>query len=406
MSDQAQLGIANYRKDSYIIVEGQQKSDCFFIIQRGKVRISREVTVEGDSEEVLVPGDFFGVVSAMSSLSQIESALALTDVALISVRPQQYAPLIQKNSPVAIKILMQLSSRLRFLDGALTSLSLKSGKKIEDDGPPILFDVGEFYYRHKQYKQAFYAYSKYLRYCPGEKNFASAASRVKELEDRVGDVKTDYGKGELNRTYQKGDMLFAEGELGDEFFVLQSGSVKISKIIDKKEVLLTTLTAGDIFGEMALLEGKPRAASALAGENCAVMAVNKANFELMIKNQPQLITRLTTLLANRIWFTFKQLEVTLMTNPLGKMYGALLIQLEKDRIDHKSAESHVFNARWGDLVKMLGLSEKEGFILMGELHKDKNINVREDRVHVASIKKLVKQADIYREIDARKKARQ
>ena len=405
MSDQNQLAIVNYRKDSYIMVEGQQKSECFFIIQQGKVRISRSVTVEGDEEETLVPGDFFGVASSMSSMSQIETAFALTDVAAIAVRPSQYAPLIQKNSKVATKILMQLSSRLRFLDDVLMSMSIKKGGKPVEDGPSRLFDVGEYYFRQKQRSQAVYAYAKYLKYCPGGKDSAAAAARLRELAGGAGAAPPERGKGDLSRTYKKDEVLFAEGELGDEFFVIQTGSVKISKIIDSKEVLLATLKPGDIFGEMALLEGKPRAASALAGEDCAVMAVSKANFEPMIQAQPQLIARITTLLSSRIWFTFKQLEVTLIANPVGKMYNALLIQLEKERVSFDSAEPHLFSASWSDLVKMLGLSEKEGFMLMGDLHRDKNIQVREDRVQVGSAQKVVKQADIFREIDARKKAK-
>ena len=402
MSDQVHLGVANYRKDSYIVIAGQQKSECFFIVQQGKVGLSRGFSDSASKSEVLVAGDFFGVVSAMSSLSQIESAVALTDVSVITVRPNQHAPLIQKNSQVAVKILKQLSSRLRYLDEALTSLSLKNGKKIEQDDPSLLFVVGEYHIRQKHYKQAFYAYAKYLEHCPNGERREMAAKRLEDLSGRAGEMRT-HAKSEVNRNYQKDEMLFAEGEFGDEFFVIQSGSVKISKIIDNKEVLLTTLTAGDIFGEMALLESKPRAASALASENCAVMAVNKANFELMIKTQPQLISKLTTLLSSRIWFTFKQLEVALMTSPLGKMYGALLIQLEKDKVDLNGNTAHVFSVRWSDLVKMLGYTEKDGFILMGELVKDKNIQVLEDKVRIASAKKLVRQADVYREIDARKK---
>ncbi len=62
------------------------------------------------------------------------------------------------------------------------------------------------------------------------------------------------------------------------------------------------------------------------------MAVNKANFERMVQTQPQLITRLTTLLAERLWFIYKQLANTLIQDPLGRLYDALLLQLEKNRV--------------------------------------------------------------------------
>ena len=407
MSEQLQLAIANFRKDSYITVEGRQKVDCFFIIQQGNVRVTKEVPIEGDKDEMLVPGDFFGVVSAMSSLSHIETTRALTDVTLVTVRPQQYVPLINRNAQVAVKILMQLSNRLRFLDDALTKITLKNSGKVAGDSPSRLFDVAEYYFKQKQHDQAFYAYTQYIKYCPDGKNFAVAESKLKDLADRVEDaVRTEHEQSDLNRTYGKGQMIFTEGELGNEFFVLQSGAIKISKIIDNKEILMGTLKVGDIFGEMAILENKPRAASALASEDSSVMAVSKANFDSLIKTQPQLISKLTTLLSNRIWLAFRQLEVHHIINPLGRIYGSLIIQLEKSRINFESTGPHVFSTAWEDIINMLGFTEKEGFVLMGDLHRDKNIQVRKGRVHIHSIKELVKQNDFFRKMDVRKKAQQ
>lgn len=407
MPDQSQLGVVNYKRGSYVVVEGKQKADCFFIIRQGKVRISREVELEGESEEILAPGDFFGVISTMSSQSHIETALAVTDVVLITVRPHQYAQLIQRNSQVAIKILTQLSSRLRFLDRTHTRLSIHDGARaILVYGPPRLFDVAEYYFGQEQYKQAFYAYTKYVNACPDGEHAAVAKSRLEELAERVGEVKTEHAKGELSRTYRKDDMLFAEGELGDEFFVIQRGSVRITKLVDGKEVLLTTLKCGDTFGEMAVLESKPRAANALAAENCSIMVVNKNSFEPMIKDQPQLVTRITTLLAERIWFVSKQLEMTLINSPLGKIYGALLIQLEKNGINLDSPGPHTFSFSWGDLVNMLGFPEKEGIILMDELQRDKNIQVRDGVIHANSIHSVVKQTEYHRKMGRIAKAKQ
>jgi len=184
MSDQFQLNIVNFRKDSYITVE-RQKAECFYIIQQGQVKISKNIVVKGDGGDTLVAGDFFGVVSAMSSNSNIESAIALTDVTLISIRPQQYEPLIQKNAKVAVKILTQLSARLRGLDEALTRVTLMngSGAKAADDKASRLFDAAEYYFRHKRFGQAFYVYNAYLKHCPEGEHLATAAKRLEGLAD-------------------------------------------------------------------------------------------------------------------------------------------------------------------------------------------------------------------------------
>src|SRR5512145_2775282 len=107
MDNPLQLSFVTFKKDSYIIVEGKQNADRFFIIRQGKVRISKEVeVVEEEGGNVLGPGDFFGVVSTMSGHSHIETAQALTDVTLISVQREQYGILIEKNTPVAMKIIL------------------------------------------------------------------------------------------------------------------------------------------------------------------------------------------------------------------------------------------------------------------------------------------------------------
>jgi len=405
VSGQAEWTIVNYGKDSYITVADRRVADCFHIIRQGKVHVSRDIAIAGDKDQVLVAGDFFGVASAMSSYRNIENAVAMTDVSLIAVQPRQYVSLIQKNTQIATKILMQLSGQLRVLNGILENLTQKDDQKAGSDSPSRLFDVAEYYARQKQYGQAFYAYTRYLRYCPQGKDVDTARARLEKLRGRVGDRETEYAKSELNRSYREGDMIFAEGEPGDEFFVVQTGSVKICKIIDGKEVLLGTLKEGDIFGEMALLEGKPRAASAIANGDSTVMAASKANFDVLITNQPQLISRVTTLLSNRIWATFKQLEAIHIDNPLGKIYAILLVQLEKNRADLESAEAHTFAARWDDLIHMLGLTTKEGYILMGKLQEDKNIQVRDGRVHVYSIRELAMRAAMFRKMDAREKAK-
>jgi len=404
---QFQFNIVNFRKDSYITVESRQKAECFFIIQQGKVKISKSLEIKGYGEETLVAGDFFGVVSAMSSHSHIERAMALTDVTLIAIRPQQYESLIQKNTQVAVKILTQLSARLRVLDEALTRATLKNGNgaKLAEDGASRLFGAAEYYYKHKRYGQAFYVYNTYLKHCPAAENLETAAKRLEMLEEYADEAMANRGDGEMNRTYPKGVMLFAEGEPGEELFVIQSGSISISKIVDGKEMLLGMLKAGDILGEMALLEDKPRAASAMATEDCVVMAVSKANFEILIRKQPQVVSKITTLLAGRIWFIFKQLENALIDNPLGRVYGAMLIQLEKNRVNLDSTSLHLFSSKWDEFVNMLGLTEKEGYIMMGELQKDKNVQVNKGRVHVDSVQALVKMAEYYQKMDKIGKAK-
>jgi signal-transduction protein with cAMP-binding, CBS, and nucleotidyltransferase domain len=85
-----QLSFVNFRKDSFIIMEGKEESENFYIIQSGKVGTFRDIEVSKQDKKILGPGDFVGVISCMSGQSRTESAVALTDVVAISVRRNQY----------------------------------------------------------------------------------------------------------------------------------------------------------------------------------------------------------------------------------------------------------------------------------------------------------------------------
>lgn len=399
-----QLSIVNFNKGAYIIVEGKANADYFFIIRSGKVRVSKETeVVEEEGGNVLGPGDFFGVVSTMSSHSHIETAQAITDVSLISVHREQYGLLIERNTPVAIKIIESFSRRMRYLDEALARLTLKSNTNEGDI--EHLFRVGEYYVRQSQYNQAYYAYYQYLKHCPGGENVTKARERLAKIKPYAKAVYLDGDESVFTRTFPKDTMVFSENMPGKEMYIIQKGSVKITKIVNDNEVLLAVLKQGDMFGEMSLIESKPRTASVIAYEDAVLLAVNKENFRTMVKSQPQIITRLTTTLAERIWFIYKQLANTLLTDKVGRMYDALLIQLEKARVPIRSGEPYVFDFGIKELINMVGLPMAEGNQIVRDLLKNNKIKAVDNRLTTSDIEEVDKQAKYYRKMERIEKSR-
>ena len=81
------------------------------------------------------------------------------------------------------------------------------------------------------------------------------------------------------RKYPKNSMIILEEEFGDIVFIIVIGTVKITRVNDEgKEVILSLLGPGEIFGEMAILDGEARSANALAQENCELIAIQKSEF--------------------------------------------------------------------------------------------------------------------------------
>jgi len=399
--EQSRLDVIKYPKDAYItLIEDKHIADQFFIILSGKVHIIKEIQIASDgNDDTLGPGDFFGVISTMSGHRHIETAQAITDVSLIIVRRQQFGCLIQNNAPVAIKIIVQFSKRMRYLDDTLAMYTTKRSVSIDVDN---LYDVAVYYARQNRNNQAYYAYRQYIAYCPNGGNVQAAREQLNKLASRVKASKLSVNTSDMERFYPRDTMIFAQGEPGEEFFIIRGGSVKIVKIVKDSEVLLAILKPGDIFGEMALLEFKPRGASAVAYEDCQLMVVTRANFDMMIKTQPQLISRLTTMLAERIWMVYRQLANARINDPLGRIYDMLIVQLEKKRINLQKKQECLLDFGTTELFEMVGLSQNGGSTAFQKLMQNRYVKIIKGKICVTNVLEFYMHASYYRKILDRK----
>ncbi len=397
MSNPLQLSIVTFNKGAYITVEGKANADQFYIVRTGKVQVSKEVqVVSEEGGNILNPGDFFGVVATMSGHSHIETGQAITDVSLIAVSRDKFDLLIEKNTPVAMKIIESFSKQLRHFDEALTRLTQKTIKT--ESEPSHLFRIGEFYARQNQFNQAYYAYYQFLKLCPGDENAAKARERLAKIKPYSKAVFLDGDDKVFTREYPKDNMIFAENMPGKELYIIQKGTVKITKIMGENEVLLAVLKPGDIFGEMSLIENKPRSASAIVMEDSVMLAVNKENFARMVTSQPQIITRLTTLLAKRMWLIYKQLANTLISDPVGKLWDYLFIQLEQQRVLLKRGDNFTFSFGVREIGPMVGLPPAVGNTAVMELLKSPIIKNIDNRIVCTDVEGLSKQASFYRKM--------
>ncbi len=387
-----QLSFVNFRKDSYLLVEGKTENDRFYIIQSGKVHTFRQGDVLSDSGSVLGPGDFVGVVPCMSSHSQIETAVAATDVVVISVRRDQYQALISKNTPVAMKIIRTFANRMRTVNEILTRLTLKNSVA---DSPERMYSIAAYYEKMGKTDLAVYGYYQYMKECPGGTNIEKAKSRFVTLKARSHAVYFESPTGNL-RNYPKDTMIFSECQSGQDMFIIQSGQVKISKVVDDNEVILAVLQRGDFFGEMALLENKPRSASAIAHEDCVLMAVNRKNFDQMVATQAQLITRLTITLAERLWSMSRQLTNAQLRDPMFKLFDMLALQLEKNRVPLGKNASHQFDLTPYDLAHMCGIPQEQQAIVLGQFIRDPRVRLVSNKIYIVDCRELMKASEFYR----------
>lgn len=106
--------------------------------------------------------------------------------------------------------------------------------------------------------------------------------------------------GELGRVYNDGEVICKEGDTGDVMYAIQSGKVKISKLSGGKEQTLIILGGGDLFGEMALFDRKPRSATATALGEARVLSIDKKKLFTSISHDPTLVFKLLETMSQRI----------------------------------------------------------------------------------------------------------
>jgi len=116
----------------------------------------------------------------------------------------------------------------------------------------------------------------------------------------------------FGRNFPTNTLLFHEGDLGREMYVIQSGRVQITRFIQGRSAVLADLGPGDFFGEMALLNHRPRSAAATAVEPTVALVMDSDTFRAMIASNTEIALRVLKKLAHRLEMANTQIELLLV----------------------------------------------------------------------------------------------
>lgn len=103
--------------------------------------------------------------------------------------------------------------------------------------------------------------------------------------------------------FSDGEVIFRDGEMSQEMYIIQQGKVEITKTTPKGELTLATLERGDFLGEMSLLENLPRSANAIAKGKTKLLCLQGGGFLLKIRRDPTFAFEMMHALSRRIRLT-------------------------------------------------------------------------------------------------------
>jgi CRP-like cAMP-binding protein len=187
------------------------------------------------------------------------------------------------------------------------------------------------------------------------------------------------------KVFQDGQIIFSEFEPGDTFYLVQSGQVKLIKLIGGIEKILDILQPSDVFGEMAILENSPRSATAIAVDTVTLLEFNRQNFEILMKGNPQIALKLLKTFTKRINDQRKRLMILTIKDPAARIAAVFLTLNEFQSVTDPRTQYREFITTLDDIAHWAGMSNAQTKDVLRNFANQHHIEVYADKIIVKNI---------------------
>lgn len=278
-----------YPPGTAVVREGEHSHEAY-LIQNGGIRIQRKTPYGLFSLAVLQPGTLFGETSFVDRQPRSGDAITTEETELFALSPTALQAVIESDQRFQLALYWSfwksLSSKLRQTNQNLTHFFSETGRPASDEPSAARPMAGEFRVDMASKRKLF----QEQKLSNLEINFLTSLSKEKK-----------FGPNQV---------IFREGEMGNEMYVVLEGRVMISKYIPGAgEEALAFLERGGYFGEMALIDNEPRSADARAHEDGAVvLAIPREVVEGILDIHKISSIRLLTILCNLVASRLRELD--------------------------------------------------------------------------------------------------
>lgn len=406
-----------YTKGSIIYFEGDH-DERIFIMQQGAVLLTSTDIESGQPvAEQVKSGEFFGVKSALGHFRREETATALVPTVAVALTIQEFEILFSNNKTLIMKMLRVFSNQLRQIHRKTESIL----NNVQEDQQSGMLAVAKSFYAEEQYRSACDVYLKFMKRYPNnpqiatvKKQYLDAKLRSDKLAATGRGASIDYedegGNSSLKlfslpaferfaKTYEPGEVIIAEYEPGDCFYLIQSGRVQLVKCVNGSKKNLDVLKPGEFFGEMAILDNSARSATCMAAGRVKCLEFNKENFELLITGNPQMALLLLKLFCKRIYDQKRRFRILVIKDLQARIADVFMLLDEMNPVMNEAEKQRRFNVTISDVAHWAGLNPE---VTRDEIYKfveRRKIEVYENYMIVNNIN------DMKRTVDTRGGAR-
>jgi CRP-like cAMP-binding protein len=194
------------------------------------------------------------------------------------------------------------------------------------------------------------------------------------------------------RKFRRGEVLFHEGDPGDSLFIVAAGAVKVVVPSDEgEEAILATLRRGDFLGELALLDGAPRSASAIALEATETLTLPRARFNELVATEPAIRDALLSSLAaelRRLTAHVAELHFLDLTGRLAA--GLARLAQEHGTRDADGSMRLSAPLTQSDVAAMIGATRQSVNKLLGEFVAEGLLRLDHEAIVIPDLEALVR----------------
>jgi len=213
--------------------------------------------------------------------------------------------------------------------------------------------------------------------------FAAVLSRIPFFAGLDGAALDRLAAGTRTRRFRRGEVIFHAGDPGDALFIIISGEVKISLPSEAgDEAIIATLKPGEVFGELALLDGAPRSATASALSATEAVVLPRDRFRELIATEPVVRDALLASLAGELRRLTIHVEELHFLDLTGRVAARLVRLAEESAPQGADGTIHLRSSlTQGELASMVGCTRQSVNKLLGQF-ADEGL-VRLDREGIA-----------------------
>jgi CRP/FNR family transcriptional regulator, cyclic AMP receptor protein len=177
--------------------------------------------------------------------------------------------------------------------------------------------------------------------------------------------------------FKKGDAIFFEGDPGQTLYIVESGNVRIYlHTEDGQETSVNVCTSGDIFGELAVIDGLPRSASAIALEDSVVLALNREQFRECTRRYPQLAFNFLKALSVRVRYNTRQIDSLSAFRVPSRLARKLLELAQEHGVVEMGGVRIPLPLTQSDLASLIGTTRESINKALGNFRKQGLIRVQ------------------------------